>query len=73
MTEDRKRTYQSAASLPKLRPNIGVPPLKMVLVDGDMETPASAGERPDAADGTGGQGSKERTVRKIIAHLQKDS
>ncbi len=72
MADDRKHTYQSVTSLPKLRPSIGVPPLKMVLV-GDDEAAHAASEPTVRESDAPGQASKERVVRKIIAHLQKDS
>ncbi len=73
MAEDRKRTYQSTTSLPGLRTKIGVPPLKMVLVGGEAELPASEAETPERPGEADGTASKERVVRKIIAHLQKES
>ncbi len=73
MAEDRKRTYQSVTSLPTLRTNIGVPPLKMVLVGGDKEAAAPESQSPEATHSTESPASKERVVRKIIAHLEKDA
>ncbi len=73
MADDRKHTYQSVTSLPKLRPSIGVPPLKMVLVGGEDDAAGGSSE-PTAQDSDApGQVSKERVVRKIIAHLKKDA
>ncbi len=75
MSDDRKRTYQSVTPLPSLRTHIAVPPLKMVLVN-DMQ----ADESKPAANQTGGSNNaldvpaaKERIVRKIIQHLEKES
>ncbi len=73
MSEDRKRTYESTTSLPTLRPKIGVPPLQMVLLDRDGEDAASKNANPNKNKGAEGPASKERVVRKIIAHLEKDS
>lgn len=73
MAEDRKRTYESNTSLPKLKPSIGVPPLKMVLVGGEEDMTEPEGGRPDANGAGQMPASKERAVRKIIAHLQKES
>ncbi len=76
MPEDRRRKYQSVTSMPSLQPHIGVPPLKMVLV-GDLNDDRiqAAGEEPDPAveNGPESQSAKERVVRKIIAHLKKES
>lgn len=77
MSDDRKRTYQTLTTLPTLRTHIAVPPLKMVLVN-DRQ---SGGSDPmdDPADNAKGQNalnvpaSKERIVRRIIEHLEKDS
>ena len=76
MPDDRKRTYQSVTPLPSLRRHIAVPPLKMVLV-GDLhenETGSMEGEegKSQSQNGLSAPASKERIVRKIIEHLQKE-
>ncbi len=76
MPEDRKRPYQSVTSLPSLRPHIGVPPLKMVLVGdlNDNQAETASGEGPESTldSGPDAQAAKEQVVRKIIEHLKKD-
>ncbi len=74
MSDDRKRTYQSVTPLPSLRTHIAVPPLKMVLVNdlqGDESKPAAnqIGGSNNALDVPA---TKERIVRKIIQHLEKE-
>ncbi len=76
MSDDRKRTYQTVTPLPTLRTTIAVPPLKMVLVDDLKNEETKLMEGPGEA---GGQSplnvpaTKERIVRKLIKHLEKDS
>ena len=76
MPDDRKRTYQSVTPLPSLRIHIAVPPLKMVLVGeqhedaGDEMSGGTGKSKP--ASGVNTPATKERIVRKIIEHLEKE-
>ncbi len=76
MSDDEKRGYQTVTSLPSLKRHIAVPPLKMVLVGEprNSETEAMSGEGAFAQDGSPeAQAAKERVVRRIIAHLKKET
>ncbi len=77
MSDDRKRTYQSVTPLPSLRTHIAVPPLKMVLANDPQGAEA---ETMSTKAGTGSMdhvlkvpAAKERIVRKLIEHLEKES
>ncbi len=77
MSDDRKRTYQTLTTLPSLRTHIAVPPLKMVLVNdrqsGDTDPMDDPAESTSTQSALNVPASKERIVRKIIEHLEKDS
>ncbi len=77
MSDDRKRTYQTLTTLPSLRTHIAVPPLKMVLVNdrqsGGADPMDDPAESANTQSGLNVPASKERIVRKIIEHLEKDS
>ena len=76
MSDDRKRTYQTLTPLPSLRSHIAVPPLKMVLVpelhenEGDEISSGAGKSKPASTVNT--PAGKERIVRKIIEHLEKE-
>lgn len=74
MAEDRKQRYESIAAMVSLRAGLGLPPLKMVLLD----SANAVQKEPPATDGVeaaqlelNAQDAKERTVRRIIEHLKK--
>ncbi len=77
MSDDEKRGYQTVTSLPSLKRHIAVPPLKMVLLGEprNSETEAMSGDSGAfTQDGSPeAQAAKERVVRRIIAHLKKET
>ncbi len=77
MSDDGKRGYQTVTSLPSLKRHIAVPPLKMVLVgelrDGETESMSGESGVPAQDGSPDAQAAKERVVRRLIAHLKKES